>query len=140
MLREEDHKQFVAAIKAELADHEERNHWTLMEHKNLPIGTKPIMAIWSFKRKRFPDGTLNKHKACLCAHGGQQTWGLDYWDTYAPVVTWASVYLLLIVAKIQGLQSKSIDFVLAFPQVDLDVPVFMELPAGINPINVLDEN
>ena len=76
----------------------------------------------------------------MCAHGGQQTWGLDYWDTYAPVVTWASVYLLLIVAKIQGLQSKSIDFVLAFPQVDLDVPVFMELPAGVNLINVLDEN
>ncbi len=29
---------------------------------------------------------------------------------------------------------KSIDFVLAFPQADLDVPVFMELPAGVNPV------
>ena len=98
------------------------------------------MAIWSFKRKRFPNGSLNKHKARLCAHGGQQTWGLDYWDTYAPVVTWASVRLLLIVAKIHDLQSKSIDFVLAFPQADLDVPVYMELPAGVNPINVTDKN
>ena len=140
MLREEDHKQFFKAMDVELADHEERNHWTLMERKDLPIGTKTIMAIWSFKRKRFPDGSLNKHKARLCAHGGQQTWGLDYWDTYAPVVTWASVRLLLIVAKIHGLQSKSIDFVLAFPQADLDVPVYMELPAGVNPINVSDEH
>ena len=98
------------------------------------------MAIWSFKRKSFPGGSLNKHKARLCAHGGQQTWGIDYWDTYAPVVTWASVCLLLIVAKIHGLQSKSIDFVLAFPQADLDVPVYMELPAGVNPINVTDKN
>jgi len=96
------------------------------------------MAIWSFKQKRFPDGALNKHKARLCAHGGQQTWGQDYWDTYAPVVTWASVRLLLFVAKIHGLKSKSIDFVLAFPQADLDVPVYMELPAGVNPINVSD--
>ena len=72
-------------------------------------------------------------------HGGQQTWGLDYWDTYyAPVVTWASVRLLLIIAKIHGLESKSIDFVLAFPQADLDVPVYMELPTGMNPINVSD--
>ena len=140
MLREDDHKQFFQAMEVELEDHEERNHWTLMEQKDLPIGTKTIMAIWSFKQKRFPDGSLNKHKARLCAHGGQQTWGLDYWDTYAPVVTWASVCLLLIVAKIHGLQSKSIDFVLAFPQADLDVPVYMELPAGINPINVTDKN
>jgi hypothetical protein len=140
MLKEEDHKQFFRAMEVELADHEERNHWTLMERKDLPIGTKTIMAIWSFKRKRFPDGSLNKHKARLCAHGGQQTWGLDYWDTYAPVVTWASVRLLLIVAKIHGLHSKSIDFVLAFPQADLDLPVYMELPAGVNPIDVSDEN
>jgi hypothetical protein len=99
-----------------------------------------IMAIWSFKRKQFPDGTLNKHKAQLCAHGGQQTWGQDYWDTYAPVVTWASVLLLLIVAKVQGFQLKSINFVLAFPQADFDVPVYMELPAGVIPVDVLDEN
>jgi hypothetical protein len=140
MLKEKDYKQFFEAMEVELADHESRSHWTLMERKDIPIGMKTIMAIWSFKRKRFPDGTLNKHKARLCAHGGQQTWGLDYWETYAPVVTWASVRLLLIVAKIHGLESKSIDFVLAFPQADLDVPVYMELPAGVNPVDVSDEN
>jgi hypothetical protein len=42
------------------------------------------------------------------------------------------------VAKIHGLKSKSIDFVLAFPQADLDVPVYMELPAGVNLIDVSD--
>ena len=36
------------------------------------------------------------------------------------------------VAKIQDLSSKSIDFVLAFPQADLEVPVFMELPLGFD--------
>jgi hypothetical protein len=56
------------------------------------------------------------------------------------VVTWASVCLLLIVAKIHGLESKSIDFVLAFPQAELDVDVYMELPAGVNPVNVSDKN
>jgi hypothetical protein len=140
MLREEDNKQFFKAMEVELDDHEVQHHWTLMERVNMPPGAKTIMAIWSFKRKRFPDGSLNKHKARLCAHGGQQTWGLDYWETYAPVVTWASVRLLLIVAKIHGLESKSIDFVLAFPQAELDVNVYMELPAGVNPVNVSDEN
>ncbi len=73
MLREEDHKQFFQAMEVEIADHGERNHWILMERKDLPVGTKTIMAIRSFKQKRFPDGTLNKHKDRLCAHGGQQT-------------------------------------------------------------------
>jgi hypothetical protein len=140
MLREEDHKQFFEAIEVKLADHEQHNHRILMERKDLPIGMKTIMAIWSFKQKWFPDGTLNKHKAQLCAYVGQQTWGQEYWETYATIVTWVSVCLLLIVAKIYGLQSKSINFVLFFPQADLDVPVYMELPAGVDPIDVLDQN
>jgi len=61
-----------------------------------------------------------------------QTWGQNYWETYAPVVNWASVSILLADAKIHGLSSKSIDFVLAFPQADLEVPVFMELPLGFD--------
>ena len=91
-----------------------------MEGKDLPIETKAIMAIWSFKGKRFPYGTLNNHKEPQCAHRCQQTWGQDYWDTYAPIVTWASGCLLLIVATNHGLQSKSIHFVLAFLRADLD--------------------
>ena len=91
-----------------------------------------IMAIWSFKRKRFPDGTLNKHKARLCAHGGQQQWGVNYWETYAPVVNWISVRFLLIVSGLAGLETQDLNFVLAFPQAKLDVPVFMEIPPGVD--------
>ena len=84
----------------EVDDHESRAHWTLTKRCDLPSGTKIIMSIWSFKRKQYPDGNLNKHKACLCAHGGMQTWGQNNWETYAPVVKWASVHILLAVAKI----------------------------------------
>jgi hypothetical protein len=102
----------------------------MMERSKMPLGTKTIMSIWTFKRKRFPSGILNKHKARICAHGGMQTWGQNYWETYAPVVNWASVRLLLCIAKIHKLPSKGIDFVLAFPQADLEVPVYMEMPMG----------
>ncbi len=47
-------------------------------------------------------------------------------------MNWASVRILLAVAKIHGLSSKSIDFVLAFPQANLVVPVYMELPLGFD--------
>ena len=140
MLKENDYREFFQAMIDEIEVHEKREHWTMMERKDLSPGAKTIMAIWFFKRKRFPDGSLNKHKARLCTHGGQQTWGEDYWDTYAPVVSWASVRLLLVVAKIHKLDSKSIDFVLAFPQADLPIPVYIELPAGVTPIDETDAN
>jgi hypothetical protein len=75
MLQQGDFKQFFQAMEVELNDHETCKHWNLKERKDLQPGTKTIMAILSFKRKRFPDRTLNKHKAHLYAHGGQQTWG-----------------------------------------------------------------
>jgi hypothetical protein len=65
MLREEDHKQFFKAMEVKLAAHEDHNHWTLMECKDMPIGTKTIMALWSFKHKRSPVGTLSTRHACV---------------------------------------------------------------------------
>ena len=98
----------------------------------MPKEMKTIMAIWLFKRKRFPDGTPNKYKAHLCDHGGQQQWGVNYWETYAPAVNWISIRFLLIISELAGLETRALDFVLAFPQADLDVPVFMEIPPGID--------
>jgi len=57
----------------ELEAHEVRNHWSLMLRSDLPSGAKRILAIWSFKRKRYPDGRIQKYKARICAHGGMQT-------------------------------------------------------------------
>jgi hypothetical protein len=129
-MREKDYDKFVKAMIKEVDDHENRNHWTIMCCSDMPVDTKTIMSIWSFKRKRYPDGSLNKHKARLCAHGGMQTWGQNYWETYAPVVNRVSVCLILAIPKIHGLSSKSIDFVVAFPQADLENPLYMELPIG----------
>ena len=72
-----------------------------------------------------------KHKSCLCSHGGIQQWGVSYWEICAPVVNCISGRTLLVVAKIHGLSSQSIDFVLAFPQEYLNkVNMFMQLPIG----------
>jgi len=130
MFKQEDKAEFIAAMMKEVEDHEKRNHWTVMPRDEMPKGAKTILAIWSFKRKRFPDGRVLKHKARLCAHGGMQTWGENYWETYSPVVNWLSVRTLLVISIIHDLETRSIDFVLAFPQAELDVDVFMELPFG----------
>ena len=89
------------------------------------------------KAKQFPYGMQNNQKARLCAHGGVQVWRENYWETHAPVVNWLSVRLLMTVASLHGPSSKSIDFVLAFPQAELDVDICMEVPSGMH---VEDEN
>jgi len=130
MLRHKDVKEFVNAMIKEVQDHEERDHWILFERKKMPKGAKTILSVWAFKVKRLPNGRIMKYKARLNAHGGMQRWGIDYWETYAPVVNWISVRLMLALSIVHGLNTKSIDFVLAFPQAELERDVFMELPYG----------
>ena len=60
-----------------------------------------------------------------------QQWSFDYWKTYAPVVNWISVRLLLTLSVVHGWYSRSMDFVLAFPEAKLEEDVYMKLPAGI---------
>ena len=121
-------------MEKEVLDHEGCDHWDLVQCSNIPAGNEVIKAIWSFKHKHFPDGCLNNHKARLCAHGGMQRWGKNYWETFLPVVNMISVKLLLVIAKIHGLESKSIDFMLVFPQADLDKDIWMDLPISFEPI------
>jgi hypothetical protein len=113
-----------------VAGHELRNHWTIVHCSTVPRTAKSIQAIWSFKRKQRPDSTLVKHKARLCAHGRMQQWGTNYWETYSPVVNMVTVCLILLLAQIYKLESKAIDFVLAFPQAELDVNIWMYLLIG----------
>ena len=118
-MNQEDKHLFVDAMQKEVADHELRDHWTIVPCSTVPKTAKPIQAIWSLKRKRRPDGTLVKHKARLCAHGGMQQWGTNYWETYSPVINMVTVRLILLLARIYKLDSKGIDFVLAFKQTKL---------------------
>ena len=47
-------------------------------------------------------------------------------------MNWISIRFLLIIAQLLDLDTQAIDFVLDFPRADLDVPVYMELPAGMD--------
>ena len=128
-MQEDDRELFIEAMLKELEDHRVNNHWILVLRKD--IGDSPtIKAIWSFKRKRRPDGSLLKYKARLCAHGGMQVYGVNYWDNYAPVVNWISIRMMLTISVIHSLYTTSIDFTLAFPQADADVEIYMEIPLG----------
>ena len=133
-MQQTDKDDSIDTMVVELEEHEERDHWTMVPRSPLPVGAKTIRSIWLFKRKCFPDGSLNKHKSRICPYGGMQPRGENFLETYSPVVNMLSFSLLLAISHIHGLNSKSIDFLLAFTQADIDIYIWMELTEGIIPV------
>jgi hypothetical protein len=50
-----------------------------------------LPSTWAFKIKPYPDGRVKKFKARFCARGKKQKEGIDYFETWAPVVQWSTV-------------------------------------------------
>lgn len=126
-----DAPDFIRAMLVKVKDHTERGHWVLRTRASIG-DQKTIRTVWSFKRKRAPDGSLLKYKARLCVNGATQVHDANYWNTYAPVVSWLAVRLMFILSVIEGWYSQSIDFTLAFPQAEVEIPVFVEIPVDVH--------
>ena len=45
-----------------------------------------VPSVWAFHCKRFPDEAICKLKARIFARGFEQKAGIDYFETFAPIV------------------------------------------------------
>lgn len=119
---------WIEAMTKELAALSSNNTWDIVP---LPSGKKPIGCKWVFKIKQKADGSIERYKARLVAKGYNQKYGVDYQETFIPVVKMSTVRTLIAIAAHRGWSLFQLDVNNAFLHGDLHEEVYMAIPEGV---------
>ena len=132
-IRGPDFAEWMEAIDKEIQTLVKMGTWTVVPRAEaLKKGKKVIKVTWALRQKRDPMGNPTKKKGRLCVRGDTMIAGVDYGESFSPVVQWSSVRLMLILSIVHGLETRQVDYVNAFAQADLDRDVYVEIPKGYN--------
>jgi hypothetical protein len=83
-----------------------------------------------YKIKRTPEGQIDRYKARLMAKGFDQQYGIDYFETFSPVIKPSTIRVVLSLAVAFNWPIKQLDVSNAFLHGFLDEEVYMEQPQG----------
>ncbi|XRB21428.1 retrovirus-related Pol polyprotein [Pseudoscourfieldia marina] len=129
-IHSKDHERWILAIDSELNSHQLNGTWIVIDNdgtvKNL-IGCK-----WVFKIKLNSDGSIARYKARLVAQGFSQIHGVDYSETYAPVVQYQTLRTLLAIYSARGFYFGQIDVETAYLYALVQELIYMRPPKGTN--------
>ncbi|KAG2956681.1 Retrovirus-related Pol polyprotein from transposon TNT 1-94 [Phytophthora cactorum] len=123
-----DQVHWRKAIHAELKSMRLRG---VFRAAKLPNGQRAIGTKWVFKIKRKADGSIEKYKARLVAKGFKQKYGIDYTETFSPVVKYVTLRMVIAIAKYFGWPLDQLDVVTAFLYVIMKEQVFCIVPEGV---------
>ncbi|KAG3086768.1 hypothetical protein PI125_g18851 [Phytophthora idaei] len=98
----------------------------------LPNEQRAIGTKWVFKIKRQADGSIEKYKARHVAKGFKQKYGIDYTDTFSPVVKYVTLRMVIALAEYYGWPLDQLDVVTAFLYGIMKELVFCAVPEGVD--------
>ena len=111
--RRPDWPKWQEAIKKELEGLEKMGTWRLVKR---PLDKNVVGTKWVLRIKKNAAGEIEKYKARLVAKGFAQIYGVDYYETYAPVARMTSFHLMLALAARKGWAVDNFDFNQAYEQ------------------------
>uniref|UniRef100_A0A2N9I0T5 Reverse transcriptase Ty1/copia-type domain-containing protein n=1 Tax=Fagus sylvatica TaxID=28930 RepID=A0A2N9I0T5_FAGSY len=118
---------WVAAMKDEYSALHRQGIWTLVP----PAPSQNIVGCkWVYKIKRHADGSVSRYKARLVAKGFHQKAGLDYDETFSPVIKPTTVRIILTLAAQFSWPLRQLDISNAFLHGFLKEDVYMAQPQG----------
>lgn len=106
---------------------QENRVWDVVD---LPEGKRVIGSKWIFKRKIGSSGAVERYKAQLVAQAYSQKYGLDYDETFSPLIRFESIRVLLALSARYVLEVHQMDVNTAFLNGELEEEVFMKQPSG----------
>jgi hypothetical protein len=123
-----DADKWMEAMHEEIASMNENNDWTVEAQKN--VTQKAVGSRWVFSKKYDEHGNILGYKARFVAKGFSQRYGVDYEETYSPVVKFKSVRTFCAIAASKGMKIFQNDVKTAFLNSDLHETVFVDQPEG----------
>jgi hypothetical protein len=97
---------------------------------NLPPKTRYLDLIWTYRRKRRSDKSLKKYKARLCVNSSRQIQGIDYTESFDPMVQWSTILMVSTLSAMHNLKGKQINVTQALPRAKLKEDIYLRFPAG----------
>lgn len=122
-------KEWIEAMNDEYNSLTKNKTWYLV---NLPENKKAIDNRWVYKIKYSLNGEIDRYKARLVVRGVTQEYGVDYNETFSPVVKFSSLRTILAIAAALNLKLKQFDVKTAFLHSDLDEEIYMKQPKGFD--------
>ncbi|KAJ0875397.1 putative RNA-directed DNA polymerase [Helianthus annuus] len=119
--------RWIEAMNKEMEALNRNNTWVVVD---LPKGRKPIGCKWVYKIKYKANGEVERYKARLVAKGFNQKEGIDFGETFSPVVKMVTVRIILKLAVNNGWPLYQLDINNAFLYGSLSEDVYMTLPLG----------
>ncbi|KAK1411971.1 hypothetical protein QVD17_32863 [Tagetes erecta] len=118
---------WIHAMNMEMEALSRNDTWVMTD---LPKGRKPVGCKWVFKIKHNPDGQVARYKARLVAKGYSQKEGIDFDETFSPVVKMVTIRCVISLAVQNDWSLFQLDVDNAFLYGTITEDVYMIPPEG----------